>query len=310
MPRHFPIICCVFFVGISIVPLFSQNPYILGILTMANLYAIWAMSWDIFSGYTGEVNFGHAFFIGVAGFSSAIIWQHFELKPWLTISIGSMVALSLAFIIGFLTLRLRGPYFAIITLALNIAFAELALILWKWTGGEEGIAGIEPLTPGPVWDFYVSLILSFLVFSFLWYLANSKFGKILISIRENEDAAEASGINSVIYRITTFSLAGFIAGIGGGFHVHIQMHASHDLLSVMLSALILIMTIFGGMGTIFGPLFGAYFLFILSELLRGIEEYRMLLFTIILLLTIFLAPNGLILKFREFFPFHRSEKTQ
>jgi len=299
--RNIPKIGLVFFGAFALLPFFTDSPYILGVITMASLYAVWAMSWDIFSGYTGEINFGYAFFIGTAAFVGAIFGTRLGLTPWLSIAIGALTAMLLAFILGILTLRLRGPYFTIITMAINIAFSELALVLWKWTGGEEGIAGIEPLTDGPASDYYVTLIFSFVVFVVLVILSRSKHGHILIAIRENEDAAEASGINTIIYRVLMFGLSAFIAGIGGGLHIHIQMHASHDLLSLSLSTMILIMAIFGGMGTIIGPMFGAYCLSILSELLRNLAEYRMLIYTGILVLTIFYAPNGIFLRMKTLF---------
>ncbi len=291
--REIPKISWFFFGAIALLPLWVDSPYVLGVLAVANIYAVWVMSWDIFSGYTGEINFGHAFLIGIGGFTAALLNKRLGLAPGMTIPIACFVTLSFALIVGALTLRLRGPYFSIITVALNIALEEMALVFWPWTGGEEGIPNLSPLSSGPIWDFYITLIFTFVVFFCLFLLSISRYGQILIAIRENEDTAAASGINIAAYRIIIFGLRGLIAGIGGGMFIHIQMHAGYDLLSLMLSAMILIMAIFGGIGTVIGPLFGAYLLYTLNEGLRNIEEYRMFVFTSVLLLTLFFFPNGI-----------------
>ena len=188
-----------------------------------------------------------------------------------------------------------------ITLALNLFISQLALILWKFTGGEEGIPGLDVLTESPLNDYYAALILCIASYLFLTLITRSKHGTILISIRENLDVAEACGINTTLYKVIAFGISASMAGAAGGFHVHLQMHASYDLLQVMLSSMILIMCLFGGIGSITGPLFGAYSIFLLNEMLREFSEYRMLIFTLILFFTILYIPNGIFITLKTKF---------
>jgi len=297
--RKFSVSALLLFIILLSLPLFTNSFYIWQIITIASIYSVWAMSWDFFSGYTGQISFGHAFFIGVGGFFSAIINKRFGIDPWFTILMGTFVSGFLGLIVGILTLRLRGPYFAMITLALNLFISQLALILWKFTGGEEGIPGLDVLTESPLIDYYAALILCMACYLFLTLITKSKHGTILISIRENIDVAEACGVNTTLYKVIAFGISASIAGTAGGFHVHLQMHASYDLLQVMLSSMILIMCLFGGIGSITGPLFGAYSIFILNEMLRDLSEYRMLAFTLILFFTILYIPNGVFITLKQ-----------
>ena len=292
--KRIPIFFFFFFGGLFVIPLFTSSPYWFGILGRAAVFAIWAMSWDLFSGYTGEINFGSAAFIGSAGYIAGIMNTMYGTPPVYTIILCGLMMFIFALIMGVLTLRVKGPYFAIVTMAINIICVELTVaVFWKWTRAEEGIPSIQGLSTSPVVVYLLAIIFCCVVFLSLMCITLSKYGKILKSLRENETAAAASGINVTFYRVATLGLSGLLFGISGAFNAHMNLHVGIDQIDVFLSVTILMMTIFGGSGTIMGPLLGAYFMIVVSEFLRFTETHRMVIYTGIIFFTIFLMPQGI-----------------
>jgi branched-chain amino acid transport system permease protein len=278
--------------GMGVFPLFSDNIFHIEIIKLAALYAVFAMSWDILTGYTHEVNFGFAFFIGGAGYLSGILNAHLGLSPYLAIPVGALAAGLAGVLIGYLTLRLKGPYFSMATLAFSAILFKLSFILYQFTGGEEGISGVEPFTDDPTRDLYVVWVVTVAVYVVLWVYARSKHGTILKAIRADEDATQSAGINTAYYKTEAFALSGFMAGIGGGLFTHSQMHIGPSMLSGYLSTIVVLLAMIGGMGTIVGPLVGAVCLSILNEVLRVVEEYRIIIYTGLLIFFIYVAPEG------------------
>lgn len=281
-------------VAMALLPVLSDNVFYIEIVKLAAIYAIFAMSWDILTGYTHEVNFGVAFFIGGAGYFSGILNSLFSFSPYLSVPLAALAAGILGVCIGYLTLRLRGPYFAIATLAFASILFKLSFIFYEFTGGEEGISGLEPFTDDPMHDFYVAWVVMVIVYFILCVYARSKHGIILKAIRADEDATQSAGINTAYYKIEAFAISGLLAGIGGGVFAHSQMHIGPTMLSGYLSVIVVLLAMIGGMGTIVGPLVGAIGLSILNESLRMVEEYRIMIYTGLLILLIYLAPDGLI----------------
>ena len=200
--------------------------------------------------------------------------------------------------IGYVTLRLKGPYFAMATLAFASILYKLSFILYEITGGEEGISGLDAFTDDPTQDFFVVWGAMVAIYFALCLYARSKHGIILKAIRADEDATQSAGINTAYYKIEAFAISGFMAGIGGGVFAHSQMHIGPTMLSGYLSVIVVLLAMIGGMGTIVGPLLGAICLSIVNESLRIVEEYRIIIYTGLLILFIYLAPDGLInLKF-------------
>jgi branched-chain amino acid transport system permease protein len=278
-------------VGMGVFPLFSDNIFHIEIIKLAALYAIFAMSWDILTGYTHEVNFGFAFFIGGAGYLSGILNARLGISPYLAVPLGALAAGVAGVFIGYLTLRLKGPYFSMATLAFSAILFKLSFILYQFTGGEEGI-GAEPFTDDPTHDLYVVWLITVAIYVVLWAYARSKHGTILKAIRADEDATQSAGINTAYYKTEAFAISGFMAGIGGGLFTHSQMHIGPTMLSGYLSVIVVLLAMIGGMGTIVGPLVGAVCLSILNELLRVVEEYRIIIYTGLLIFFIYVAPEG------------------
>ena len=292
-----PIALAVLVAGV-IFGLVSENLFYIEILSLAAVYAIFAMSWDILTGYTHEVNFGAAFFIGGAGYVSGILNLNLGVPCWLGIPLGALAAGLCGVFIGYLTLRLKGPYFSMVTLAFaSIAF-KLAFIFYQYTGGEEGISGLEGFTDEPRHDFLVVWAVTAAVYFLLRGYGSSSHGRVLQAIRADEDAAQSSGLNTAYYKIEAFAISGFLSGIGGGVFAHAQMQVGPTMLSGYISIIVVLLAMIGGMGTIVGPLLGAIILSLLNEYLRIVEEYRIIIYTGLLILFIYLAPEGLVnLKF-------------
>lgn len=281
-------------VSVLLAPVVVRDPYYLELLFLCHYYVILACSWDLLTGFTGNVNFGHAFFIGGAGFAGALLNLHLGWGPWLTLPIGGLVAALCGLLVGSFTLRLRGPYFAAVTFCFATLLYKWIMIRYEIFGGEEGLPGIDWLMETALGNYYFSGILMLAFISFLYLLSKSSFGLILRSIGENEIASEGSGINTTFYKIVAFMISAFIAGVAGAMYGHAQMHVGPEMAHDSLSALVLIMAVVGGMGSIIGPIMGAYLLTLVNESLRFMGEFRLLIYSSAVVAVILFAPKGLL----------------
>ncbi|MBM4329610.1 MAG: branched-chain amino acid ABC transporter permease [Deltaproteobacteria bacterium] len=277
-----------------LLPLFVKNPSFIDLVILANIYAVYAASWDLLSGYSGQINFGHSLFIGGGAYTAGFLNFYLQVPPVITIFLGGLVAALLGLIIGIPCLRIRGPYLALATFAASAVPLGLASVYWEYTGGDDGLYGIAPLTLNITGKYYLSLFLLFVCGGILLAIGRSKKGLILKSIREDELGAMASGINTTRFKLITFIVSGFFAGIAGAFYTHNQLHVGTETLSLHLSILVVIMSVVGGMGTITGPIAGAFLLTIFNEMLRGIEEVRLLIYTLSVVFILLFMPKGVL----------------
>ncbi|UCF90540.1 MAG: branched-chain amino acid ABC transporter permease [Desulfobacterales bacterium] len=278
---------------VLLAPMVYRDPYHLELLFLCHYYVILACSWDLLTGFTGNVNFGHAFFIGGAGFAGALLNLRLGWGFWLTIPIGGLVAALCGLLVGSFTLRLRGPYFAAVTFCFATLLYKWIMIHYEIFGGEEGLSGLDWLMDTALGNYYFSGILMLAVVCFLFFLSKSSFGLILRSIGENETASEGSGINTTYYKIVAFMISAFFAGMAGAMYGHAQMHVGPEMAHDSLSALVLIMAVVGGMGSIIGPIIGAYLLTLANESLRFMGEFRLLIYSSAVVIIILFAPKGL-----------------
>ena len=277
-----------------LMPLITSEPYILRILILASIFAIFAASWDLLSGFTGQINFGHALFFGVAAYTSALLNLHIGLPHWLTIPIGAVAAVLAGLVVGVPCLRLRGPYLALATLAFPLILTGIIYIFPDITGGELGVYGIDPLSGSRLIDYYIAIPLMIGLGFIMWKITGSKTGIIFHAIREDEVAVRASGINTTKYKLLAFCLSGLFAGIAGGVFVHFMRIAGPtSTLALMVSFQAIIWAIFGGIATIYGPIAGVFILVPATELLRAMPEIRMLVFAVIVLLVLLFMPEGI-----------------
>ncbi len=275
-------------------PLVFGGNYLIGVLTVSVIYAMWAVSWDFMSGLTGRENFGHSLFIGVGAYTAGFLNTVFGLNGWWSLPAAMVMAMAFALVIGLPTLRLKGPYFALAMLSGAVIMQRLMLIFWEHTGGEEGINGIEPLIRSQLGFYYFALAVLVIVTALLLALARSHWGLILRAIRGDEATCQAAGINVTFYKIASLMISAAFAGAGGAIYAHYQLQVSPQLFAVVTSITIITMVYVGGMASIYGPVGGAILLVLLTELLRNFGEWRLMIYSCTLILILFFLPNGLI----------------
>ena len=284
----------VFVFGLLTLPFFTQDAYLLRILILTSIFAIYAASWDLLSGFTGQMNFGHALFFGVAAYTAAFLNIHGHLRPYITIPLGALAAVISGTVIGIPSLRLKGAYLALTTLAFPIILMGIVFGIPNITGGELGLSEIDPLSNSRLSVYYITVVLMLSLNLVMWKLTDSKTGIILHAIREDELAAKASGVNTTYYKLMAFCLSGFFAGIAGGLYAHVMNVVGPSTLEVWTSFQAVIWTVFGGMVSIYGPIAGVFILFPLMEYLRIISDLRFLIFALVLSLTLLFMPEGII----------------
>jgi branched-chain amino acid transport system permease protein len=263
------LIALCFFALLFIFPLIVEHPYYLRVLTLASIFVVFAVSWDLLSGYCGQVNFGHALFFGVGAYSSALMFKYLGWQPWATIPIGGLVATLTGVVTCLPALRLRGPYLSLLTLAFPIMLLALISAFKDVTGGEYGIWGLPPLAGSRVSEYYICFIVMSVVLFIMWKLTDSRIGLMFHAIREDEIAARVLGINTIRYKLLAFAIGGLVAGIAGGFYVHVLGVASPSTLALTMSFQAVIWVVFGGITSIYGAVVGVYILYPLGELSRG-----------------------------------------
>ncbi|HWB44431.1 MAG TPA: branched-chain amino acid ABC transporter permease [Hyphomicrobiaceae bacterium] len=275
--------------GLALLPLWVSNPYFLSVLTLAALYAIFASSWDILSGYIGQFNFGHAAFFGAGAYATGFLAPHIPVA--LVFAAGALAAAAFALLMGLPCLKLRGPYLSLTTLVFPLILERLAFTFRDITGGEYGLTIASPLSR--IGLYYASLVLLAATLAVLLAVADSRIGRTFRAIGDDDQAAMAAGINTTRYKLGAFVLGATLAGLGGVLYSYHLRHVGPEMFGLFTSFQIVIMGVVGGTGTILGPAIGAYFLTLLGESLREIETFRILIYSGVLILCVMLFPRGL-----------------
>ncbi len=280
-----------------ILPVFL-NDYYVDILSLAGLYALLAVGLNITVGYTGLLDLGYAGFYGIGAYTYALLSPFIGF--WIGLPLGGGVAALFGMILGLITLRLRGDYLAIVTLG----FVQIVyLVLNNWdsvTNGPNGILGIrQPEVAGfilrrPIHFYYLVLILLGVVAMAVHRLVGSQIGRAWMAIREDSIAAEAIGIPTTQIKVLAFALGAGVAGIAGVFFAARYTFVSPESFNFLESVRILSMVVLGGMGSLPGAILGAALLTLLPEVLRGMANYRMLIFGAALVVMMLFRPQGLL----------------
>ena len=267
-----------FAAAMLLLPLFVSSGT-LRIIIFANFLAIFAMSWDFISGRTGYISFGHPFLIGIGAYTTAILSYRFEVPVSLSIPIAVLFTMVGGTLFFLPALRVRGTYFALVTLAfMELMYQLVQVIRPDITGGTRGISGIQTLTRGAVNNFYLSFVLMLAIAIGLWLLSRSRLGTALSAIGMNENSVRGSGLSTTKLKLFAFMVSAFVAGVGGAFYVHyLGSIAPRALFDINFLFTIIVAALIGGASTIIGPLIGAFFLTFLLEYLRpflpGAERY-------------------------------------
>jgi len=288
------IIVALFFIILLGLPLISQNPYLIRVVILTSIFAILAASWDLLSGFTGQMNFGHALFFGVGAYTSALLNIHLQIPPWGSVPLGALAAVLTGLIVGIPCLRLKHTYLALTTMAFPIILMGIVFALPDFTGGELGISGLKRISNSLVGNYYIYVVTMLVLCTVMWKITDSHTGIIFHAIREDELAVKASGINTTRYKLMAFCLSGFFAGIAGGLYAHYMRIAGPSTLEVSMSFTVVIWAVFGGIATIYGPIAAVFILFPFLEFVRFWPEYRMMIFAVVVLLILLYMPEGLI----------------
>ena len=293
-------------------PLLDKNAYHVDLMTNIGIYTLLAMGLNVVVGFTGLLNLGYAAFFAIGAYTYALLNLHAHCPFWIGLPAAGLVSMFFGFVIGMPSIRVRGDYLAITTLGfgeiVRIAFNNLD----QWTGGPNGLLGIE--RPRLWWIsfkgglhfelfkfsvnatpyFYLVLLFVGLTAYFLFKMSDSKFGRALVAIREDELAASCMGVPTLKIKLQAFGLSAFIAGLAGAIFASKQTIITPDSFDFVLSVLILAMVVLGGMGNIWGAALGALILGILPEILRELAGYRMLIFGLIMILMMIFRPQGIL----------------
>jgi branched-chain amino acid transport system permease protein len=282
-----------------IIYVFIRGGYLFAVLHFAAIYVIFVTGLNIFMGYAGQVSFGHNAFAAISGYTSAVLTADYGWEPLSAAVLGLAGALLCALIVGYPTLRLRGHYLAMATLAIGLIAYEVAVQWGSVTKGYMGISGIPPLGIG---RFTVTsdrgILVLLLVFAALAVLAaagirRSRLGRAFVAIAGSEDAARALGIDVARYKLIAFLISAFYAGTAGSLFVHAVGFVSPEVYGLHMVVLAFTMLYVGGIGTVAGPALGALVVALLPETIRKLSDYQDLAYGALLIAILIFAPGGL-----------------
>ena len=277
-----------------LLPSVYPNEFALTILTFADIYAIVAASWDFFTGFTGRFNFGQALFFGIGAYAAGFMNLNLKYSPLYAIPLAGAVAVVIGIAFGYPTLRLKGPYFALATLIFPLIAGDLTFSLSSVFGGEHGLYGLRSISDSYVVQYYGSLLLLIATVVVLIFLASSRLGLALESIRDDEKAASATGMNVKKYKLIAYMVSAFFTGTAGAYQAQLFKFVGPDTFSSNISFEVIAMAIIGGVATIVGPVLGAYLLVIVLEGLGIGSDYSVLIYGILLMAIVLAFPGGLL----------------
>lgn len=277
--------------------------YWLGIIMIAGINIILASSLNLATGYLGQLTLGHAGFMSVGAYVSALCSIHLELPFIASLLMGAIIAAIIGVIIGIPTLRLKGDYLCIITLAFN-EIIRVIMVNLSITNGSKGLVGIPRSTNFAI-VFFLAAVTVFVIYS----IVKSRHGRAIISIREDETASELSRIPTTYYKILAFAISAFFAGLAGGLYAHYITVISPKVFDYNKSVEILVIVVLGGMGNWKGSIIAAIVMTILPEYLRAFSQYRMLLYAAILIISMILKEKNIFKTIKNYIPFLKDKEV-
>lgn len=286
-------------------PALITDRYIFQIVIMSIIFAIATLSMNLILGYTGQASLAHAGFFGIGAYGVGLLTTKAGLSFWLALPLSALVAASIGFLIGLPTLRTRGSYFAIATLCFGVIVSIVAGNWIEVTGGHTGLLGIPQPNPIPLpfigkvefvsqtSQYYLVLAFLLLTLFVMHRLVFSLQGLGFMAVRNNETLAEAVGINTFATKVLSFVIANFFAGLAGGIYAALIGSISPSTASFSLTFNWLVYLLLGGVATLAGPIIGAFVIPILMEYLQFLQDYRLIIFGVLLIVVIVYFPRGL-----------------
>ncbi|MBI3091318.1 MAG: branched-chain amino acid ABC transporter permease [Candidatus Tectomicrobia bacterium] len=281
-------------------PFLMPSDYALHLTNLAGIYMILVLGLNIVMGYAGQVNLGHAAFWGVGAYASSLLVMGWGVPFLVGMFCGAIAAAIVAWVVGYPTLKLKGHYLAMASLA----FGQVVyFVLLNWepvTNGSQGLRDIPPPRLGPLvfasdeMFFYLAWGMLIILTGITVLIRDSKFGRAFLAVREGNIAAEAMGVNVANMKVLAFVISAVYGGIAGSLYAHWSTYISPDNFSLEASIQLLVMLVVGGLGTLGGPLLGAFILTFLPEWLRFLKSYYMVVYGVLLIIFILRMPYGLV----------------
>ncbi len=284
---------------VLLTPVLCKGGYLMNVLVFVGINTMLAVALNLLLGFAGQISLGHAAFFGIGAYCSGILTATVGLNPWHAMAIAACAGTVLAFIVGFPILKLKGHYLAMATLGLGIIVYIVFNEAVNLTGGPSGLSGIPNLSVGKtvfdsdtknyylIWSFTLATILLSL------NLAHSRIGRALRAIHDSEVAARVMGVNARLLKVRIFALSAFISAIAGSLYAHTMTFLSPASFGFNFSVELVTMVVIGGLGSIYGSLFGAVLLTLLPEMLRTFQDYDIVVYGLILILMTMFMPGGL-----------------
>jgi branched-chain amino acid transport system permease protein len=284
---------------LAMLPLIGLSSYWMHILILVIMWSVIGMAWNLLGGYCGQVSFGHAAFFGVGAYTAGIIYKKLGVSAWWGLPFSIIVVALFALVIGYICLRLKGPFFALGTLAMGVILRVTAENLTGITEGDLGIMIRERTWIDKTWYFYVILIIALLSFFLVKKVIESKLGYYFVAIREDKDAAESLGINTTFYKTIALSLSAVITGLAGAFYTNYMGYIDPKIVFALhdISIVTIMVVMVGGVATYWGPFVGAIIMVFLAEIIRTIPKLgaaHHTFFGILLIVIIIFLPNGVV----------------
>lgn len=282
------------------IALLVENSYYQLMMTLVLVWACFGLSWNIFSGYTGLVSFGHAAFYGLGAYATAVLLERGVLSVWASVAFALIVVGLYALVVSYFATARRGIYFALLTLI----FAEVVYTFFRYTqtfGGSDGIQGLPDATlfPGvaidtPARKYYLVFVYLLLAWLVCRVVVASHFGRVLVAIRENEDRARFLGYNVQRYKMGACMISALLTGVGGAIYPMRSAFATPDLLVWTESGEFIISVMIGGLGTLVGPIIGGAFFTILRDKVSSVVDWYFIVIGVVLIVIVLFMPRGLL----------------
>ncbi|MDP3426034.1 MAG: branched-chain amino acid ABC transporter permease [Humidesulfovibrio sp.] len=294
-----------------VLPQVGLSSYVLHILILTLMWATAGMAWNLLGGYCGQVSFGHAAFFGMGAYCSGLLAHHFDISPWLGFPLSIPCVALLALGMGFIVLRLRGPYFVLATLAIGELLRIVAENLVDLTQGNLGVLIRRTWVEKDPY-YYVILALALGTYFLIQKIMESRWGYYFVAIREDQDAAESLGINTTLYKTIALTISAVITGFTGAFYMNYMGYIDPQIVFSLgdISIVMIMVVMVGGVATFFGPWVGAIIMVILAEWIRSLPVIGtgyQTLFGVLLIVIIIFLPNGLVGDFAKIKRFFKKE---
>jgi len=300
MRKYLPLIVLAL---LAALPLSGLSTYILHLIILVIMWSVVGMAWNLLAGFCGQVSFGHAAFYGVGAYTAGILFYKLKISAWWGLPLSIVVVAIFSFLLGFIVLRLRGPFFALATLAMGEVMRITSENLDWLTGGNLGIT-LQRTWVDKTYYYYIILAIAAVTFVVVKYLMRSKLGYYFVAIREDQDAAESLGINTTLYKTIALCISGALTGVAGAFYTnymgYIEPSVVFNLHDISIVTIMIVMV--GGVATYFGPFVGAVIMVLLAEVVRSIPYLgaaHLTFFGILLILIIIFLPNGIVGDFHK-----------